>query len=64
MQIVADLYFLPIDAKDPQLLINASRRGERACISTSACSDGEMLVVTKNRTKRLGVWKRQLCNMH
>ena len=30
------------------------RSGERACNSAYACRDGKMLVVTKNRTKRVG----------
>ena len=29
---------------------------------TYACRDGKMLVVTKNRTKRVGGWQRQLCS--
>ena len=39
------------------------RSGERACNSTYACRDGNMLVVTKNRTKRVGGWQRQLCSL-
>ena len=33
------------------------RSGERACNSAYACRDGKMLVVTKNRTKRVGGWQ-------
>ena len=40
------------------------RSGERACNSAYACRDGKMLVVTKNRTKRVGGWQRQLCSLH
>ena len=32
--------------------------GERACNSHRACTEGEMLAVTKNRTKRVGGWQR------
>ena len=39
------------------------RSGERACNSAYACRDGKMLVVTKNRIKRVGVWQRQLCSL-
>ena len=39
------------------------RSGERACNSAYACRDGKMLVVTKNRTKRVGGWQRQLCSL-
>ena len=39
------------------------RSGERACNSAYACRDGKMLVVTKNRTKRMGGWQRQLCSL-
>ena len=31
--------------------------GERACNSAYACTEGEMLAVTINRTKRVGVWQ-------
>ena len=37
--------------------------GERACNSAYACRDGKMLVVIKNRTKRVGGWQRQLCSL-
>ena len=42
------------------------RSGERACNSAYmyACRDDEMLVVTKNRTKCVGGWQRQLCRLH
>ena len=36
---------------------------EGACNSAYACRDGKMLVVTKNRTKRMGGWQRQLCSL-
>ena len=39
------------------------RSGERACNSAYACRDGKMLMVTKNRTKRVDGWQMQLCSL-